>query len=583
MIHRIFSSRATFKELAFHRGLNVLVAEKTPGATFRQTRNGTGKSSLVELIHFLLGSNCDKSSIFKHNSLIYDYYGMDFDLGGSRTQVTRSGQRSSDVHVRTEDYRLWPRESGVSGSELKLSNNHWKALLGLIMFGIRNDPESTAKFGPTFRSLVSYFARRQSANGFTVPEKHSTLQQLWDSQVSIFYLLGLDWTIPQQWQTVRQKEGALKELRRIVKEGELGDVFGTVADLRTKLTLAEDRLQRLRKSIESFNVLPQYQELEQEATQLTQKLADYSNLNTADRELILELERAVQSEPIPPLENLERLYAEVGIVFPNIAIKRIEEARDFHQSVVNNRRSYLQEEIEAAKHRIAERESKMRILSQRRAEIMQLLNSHGALDHFLELQARIGKMEAEVESIRQRFITAEQIEGQKNELEIERRKLLVRLQQNYQEQENILKDAIVTFQEISNSLYETAGSLTIKETFNGPQFEITIQGGKSKGISNMKIFCFDLMLMKISSDRGFGPGFLIHDSHLFDGVDDRQIATALHIGAQLANEYGFQYIVTMNSDDVPRELPQGFNFNDYKLPIQLTDARDDGGLFGIHF
>jgi uncharacterized protein YydD (DUF2326 family) len=32
------------------------------------------------------------------------------------------------------------------------------------------------------------------------------------------------------------------------------------------------------------------------------------------------------------------------------------------------------------------------------------------------------------------------------------------------------------------------------------------------------------MLTEISLKNGRGPGFLVHDSHLFDGVDERQIA-----------------------------------------------------------
>src|SRR3546814_9567131 len=80
----------------------------------------------------------------------------------------------------------------------------------------------------------------------------------------------------------------------------------------------------------------------------------------------------------------------------------------------------------------------------------------------------------------------------------------------------------------------------------GPQFEVHIDGQRSKGITNMQIFCFDLMLTEISIRNGRGPRFLIHDSHLFDGVDERQVAKALQLGAERAQADGFQYIVTMN-------------------------------------
>lgn len=78
-------------------------------------------------------------------------------------------------------------------------------------------------------------------------------------------------------------------------------------------------------------------------------------------------------------------------------------------------------------------------------------------------------------------------------------------------------------------------------------------------------------------------GFLIHDSHLFDGVDGRQVISALHLGSEIAQELGFQYIVTMNEDDAFKETIDGFDLKDYVLPNRLTDATEDGGLFGIRF
>jgi uncharacterized protein YydD (DUF2326 family) len=146
-----------------------------------------------------------------------------------------------------------------------------------------------------------------------------------------------------------------------------------------------------------------------------------------------------------------------------------------------------------------------------------------------------------------------------------------------------LSDAILAFEETSRQLYESAGSMTVEETSNGPVFQFPMQGSRSKGIKNMQIFCFDLMLMRLCAKRGIGPGFLIHDSHLFDGVDGRQVTSALKVGAKTAQELGFQYIVTMNEDDAFKEKVDGFDLQDHVLPVVLTDAKEDGGLFGFRF
>ncbi len=175
------------------------------------------------------------------------------------------------------------------------------------------------------------------------------------------------------------------------------------------------------------------------------------------------------------------------------------------------------------------------------------------------------------------------IEGTKNELEIERNRLALRLRRDFAEQRARLSEAILAFEETSTRLYESAGSMIVEETPNGPAFQFPMQGSRSKGIKSMQTFCFDMMLMRLCAKHGIGPGFLVHDSHLFDGVDGRQVVSALKVGSETAEELDFQYIVTMNEDDAFKEKIEGFDLRRHVLPVVLTDATDDGGLFGFRF
>jgi uncharacterized protein YydD (DUF2326 family) len=128
---------------------------------------------------------------------------------------------------------------------------------------------------------------------------------------------------------------------------------------------------------------------------------------------------------------------------------------------------------------------------------MNILKSHGTLDQFSKLQAETARKEAEVESSHQRFDAAEQLEGTKNELDIERNRLTLRLRRDFAEQKARLSEAILAFEETSKRLYQSAGNMTVDETSNGPRFQFPMQGSRSKGIKNMQIFCFDLMLMRL--------------------------------------------------------------------------------------
>ena len=93
------------------------------------------------------------------------------------------------------------------------------------------------------------------------------------------------------------------------------------------------------------------------------------------------------------------------------------------------------------------------------------------------------------------------------------------------------------------------------------------------------------MLIKLQKNKSSSPDLLIHDSNIFNGVDERQMAKALELAMNEADENGFQYIVTLNSDQVPREDFSVDIMSQFEDGIQVifTDARDDGGLLGIRF
>jgi uncharacterized protein YydD (DUF2326 family) len=574
MIHRIYSTLPTFKNLEFKPGLNVLLAEKSAGATSKQTRNRAGKTSLIEIIHFLTGAKADDNSLFNSKALIESTFGMEFDLAGSWTSVERCSANKSKLNVTGKTF-----QSGKA----RISNSEWVGLLGEKMFALDAQGGDGEGRTPKPRSILSYFARRQLGGAFTTPEKQATMQQPGDFQISLMYLMGLDWRIARDWQLVRDREKTLKELKKAAGDGAFGSIIGKAADLRTQLTVADARLKKLREEVESFRILPEYRELENEASRLTREINDLANGNTLDLTAIYDIEEALVSEEPPSLDDLEAVYKEAGVVLPGIVRKRYDDVKNFHESVVRNRRDYLSSELETAKARVELRKQQQGRLDERRAEIMGILKSHGALDHFTRLQGEVARIEADVESLRQRFESAEKLEGTKTELEIERNLLVLRLRRDFAEERERLNEVILAFEETSRHLYESAGSILIDESTNGPVFKFPMQGSRSKGIKNMQIFCFDMMLMRLCAKRGFGPGFLVHDSHLFDGVDGRQVISALRVGAETAAELGFQYIVTMNEDDAFKETEAGFDLNDFVLPLRITDATEDGGLFGMRF
>jgi uncharacterized protein YydD (DUF2326 family) len=587
MIHRVFSSLKSFKGLELGPGLNILLSDKSSGATEQQTRNRSGKSSLVELIHFVCGGKNLPDSTFRAAELIDSSFGLEIDVFDEIVRVARSGAEPSKIIVERGEVTQWPKQPKVEkNSERRvIANNDWRTVLGRAFFGI--DEEADSEEGdeegrPTFRSLFSYFVRRESSGGMRATTRNSAMQQKGNEQIAVSYLIGIDWTIAQQWETVRQKEKQIRELKRIVGQGLLTEVLDSAASLRSRLVVAEERLRRIVTTLSSFRVHEQYHALEREASTITRELADLADDNELDRSYLGELEAAMQAEMPPAPTDLTHLYEEAGVVLPDLVRKRYEDVLKFHESIVRNRRSYLQAEHAATAERVKTRDGKRKGLDLRRSELMGMLKSHGALDQFVTLQSEHGRLQAEAETLRRRFEAASQLESTNSSLEADRVRLVERLRQEFAERSEVLDDAIRAFSNIVEELYGEPGQLEFHPTHNGPELRIAIQGDRSRGIGNMEIFCFDMMLQRMCARQKIGPGFLVHDSHLFDGVDPRQTGRALTVGARLAEEIGFQYLVLLNSD-VLSELPADFKVERYLTPQRLTDATEDGGLFGIRF
>jgi len=358
-----------------------------------------------------------------------------------------------------------------------------------------------------------------------------------------------------------------------------------VAELRPKVTLAENAASRVRQQLANFQVHESYRELSTRASRAKSELQSRAREALSLRETIEHLKRALEVEAPPAKSDLERLYAAAGIELPGLTLKRIEEVGRFYNSVVHNRKAHLQNEIEEAQARLTETERQVAVLDGERRKILTMLEGRGALDDFLALQRDLAEMEAHAASLRERFKAAELLEGERTQLDIDRANLKQRLQADHHERQEALDRAIILIAETISDLYDDRqGRFELEATDNGPEFSISIEGDRGGGISNMEIFCFDLALFQIVGDRLGGPGFLIHDSHLFDGVDERQIARALTLGNNAAETQSQQYIVTMNSDIFDR-LPsvKGIDLTAAVLPMRLSDDTEMGGLFGFRF
>lgn len=589
MIRTISSSLSTFKSLTFMSGLNILLADVAEQSTDRHTRNSAGKTCLVEIVHFILGGDANKSSIFKHEMIKEHSFSAEILLGDHWIIVTRSGVSDNIVTLSANDASVLGL--GISSTEDKIAVpvDMWKALLGYYWFNIpenRVGTEFDCKGAPSFRSLISYFARRRKDGGFNTLEKSNSSQQPGSWQVSVSYLLGLDWRIAREFQDVRDRKRVVSVLSKAIKDGELGQIFGTTAEIRPELARVEERIAVMRSQVQTFQVHETYREQAARASFLKDRMSELTMALAEADSAVDYVTKSLDEEVAPAYADVKRLYAAAGIELPGVALRRFDDVKAFQESVSENRRKYLNEQIKEISDNRDALAAELEETAQERTGILQALDGKGAFEDLIQLRERLGELAGRAETLKTKLQHALALENNKTQLKAEAATLEMRLQQSYEASENVIKRATVLVDHAISTLYDDrTGNLIVEASRTGPKFRIDIQGGGNKGgIDMMKLFCFDTALLRISFDLfSPGPRMLIHDSHLFDGVDSRQVARAFSYGKKIAEEISGQYIVTLNSDEFERANAESkIPLNDFVNPVRLTDD-EAGGLFGIRF
>lgn len=235
--------------------------------------------------------------------------------------------------------------------------------------------------------------------------------------------------------------------------------------------------------------------------------------------------------------------------------------------------------------RLEERQEERERLGDEQAELLRTLHEGGALDAFTGLQEQLSIARSELQTITDRFETAKQLEATQTEIRFERSKLQQEISRDLTEREPHIEEINILFQRFATALYGPGREAFVDIRALDTSLHISphIGGENSQGIGKMVIFCFDLTCAVLAHRNGRGPSFIVHDSHLFDGVDERQVGEALKLAAIVCAEEGIQYIATMNSDDLSKAAAYDSTVEEDIIEPRLTDAYDDGGLFGFHF
>lgn len=581
-LHKLTANKETFRPVKFTEGLNVVLAEKATSSGKKDTRNGVGKTTLVDILLFCLGGQATKGKGVVQDALQSWVFSLELTLKGSRVQVSRAVADPQHIHVKgnVDGWAIRPDHTELTGDSV-YETPRWLTLLGWALFDL--DPSVNAqKDHPVPKGLLSCFIRNGQP-AYRNIDSHDLTGADGKEKVNLAYLLRLDWEFIGKIKELREALKDLRTTKKGIQDKSLFEVAGNPEEIRAEQSKIQAEIAELKKDLASRDFSSQYERLQDRINELTRDTLTLTNRIAVEKRKLGFFLSAIQTEHDATPEAVEGLYKEAGFAFPELLRKTLADVQAFHEQVVVNRKGFLGSEIsrlfDEIKKLTQERDEK----SKRKGELTSQLEAQDIYTELVKHQERLAELNSLNNRHEQWLKDIEGLDQRIKDLDAEIGRTRTAAADDFGERKSILDQFFNDFSSFTAELYGKPGSLFILPEKDDYSFTVEMEKRGSDGVRQMGIFCFDLALLKTQDRFGREVSFLVHDTPLFDAVDDRQRALALEIADRETRAMHGQYICTMNSDKVPRnDFSKEFNFDSHVVRT-LSDAKPSDSLLGIHF
>ncbi|ONK11203.1 DUF2326 domain-containing protein [Streptomyces sp. MP131-18] len=577
MLRKISANFDSFQPITFKAGFNVILADMGPGASEKHSRNARGKTTLIQAINYCLGGTLAKP-LAPLGASGWSF-SLELDLFGETITATRNVKGGSRLHLRYPNALSGAFEPYVDEST-SVSVDDWKFLLGLGLFSL-DRPSVSGDRGISPRTLLSYVIRTEAVKD---PLKIIPQQAAWSSRQHIAYLLNLNWELVRDLSRLEENATTYKAIAKATKKNLLPRALRPEPELMLELVEAQRELEELRSRVANFQIVDDPDRLISRADSVTEELKELRNEALVDRRMIELYAQSIEGghdTGEPSAAVVADLYEEMQRAFSADALQSFEAVEAFHRQVMSNRRRFLSVELERLRSQQAERDERIRSLTRARNDILAVLNAGGALEELVALQDESSKAAARVAEIEAALRNVREVAQALEDVRLEKAQLRQETARDLNSNRRKLDDVATQFDRMMQELYGVGGVLTAEVDDLGHKFSIRVSTSASGGVTRMQLLCFDLTLMSEGVGEGHHPGFVVHDSVVFDGVDPRQIAAALTLVKETVTDNTCQYICTMNSNDVPESVREENWFRDGTRRIVLDT--EEGGILGIQF
>lgn len=586
-LSRLYSNDERFHSIVFNDGLNVVLGKVTRRYDMLRDSHNLGKSSLIEVLDFMMLKELKADSFFKKYANIFSSHIFYIELLLNDTTyltIRRAVANPNNISfIRSEascecnEHTKWDVTLPLTKSKEYLNRQ--------LAFNVLT--------GVNYRSTVSFFLRTQKDynNVFQLSKNFKGKQKNWKPVV--FELLGYE---PEKLIEKYDLDKQLEDLDSSAKS--ISSEMSISADdydrIQSALALKKTERNEVQGQVDAFNFYASERSINQHLVEdIETRIAE---LNSREYALSFDFEKMKQSlENVPKfdIEQLKQIYAEVEVYFPDNIAHSYEDLLQFNIKVTKERNKYLREQMEVLDEEIRTVRVQLFELNEQRKQALGYLQDKDTFHKFKQHQKHLSQIEGEITRLELQLKNIDIVSGineKSDELKLKLKDVSKELVGEVKKPASQVTSSIKrNFNEIFKTVFGVSALLYVK-TNNSSNVEFCTDVAPNEdaeataegyGDTYRKILCaaFDLAVIATYSDRSYFK-FVYHDG-ILEGLDNRKKELYIQVIRQYCSQYGLQYIFSTIEDDVPESIHDQFTLRERCL--ELNDSDDTGKLFGFSF
>jgi len=334
---RLSSNMNSFHSVEFKDGLNLIVGKQANpnDSNKKNTYNGVGKSLIIYLIHFCLGSN--RIDVFEEKIPGWEFK-LDFLLDGKMFTSMRNTKKQSEIFLNNE----------------KLTITKFRSIMLDKVFGIQDKINFL-----TFNSLFPRFIRRDR-ECYVKYDTFVRKEQDYSRILNNTYLLGLETNLTTKKYELRSRYNKTNSLKQsIEKDPIIKEHFHNKEDTEIEVLDLEDSITKLEIELAAFKIASNYHEIEIDADQKKYELNNLENKRILISNSIRSINKSIEIEPDQSEQKVINLYKQAKIEVPEMVVKKIEEVVSFQENLLKNRNQRLSRELISNREKLKEVENEI--------------------------------------------------------------------------------------------------------------------------------------------------------------------------------------------------------------------------------